>query len=534
MKLNRLLWTLAVGIVVPAIISIGVAYLIFGDLAEAIKIMYSLRGKPNITKDAMASLFLVISTLLGIYSLISTIFFSYLVWKVSVSTLQVTERSEKLEIERDQSIIQENALIVYYDIQRQITNLIDLYKSLIISKQEPSPSRLYLSSDWIKNIACLRNELLDQEMRYLFQFYEDFLTLQSILEMHKEPMEVADFVKILSKKYLVEGVPLPLIVQYKNWLSAESAMSLKLLVISRKIHKATFPLNRIKERSNEIKQTNNVLKWISIDVNEKKYCDIKPIDSTLFDAAGNKILEGTYNSQTGFIRGNRMYKSDGVEYNIVFDKAGLNEDYPAISKVFIYDNKDTKKIYSAQLKSNIPYNGLAIIYNNNGEKVYEGNLVNGERNGEGISYSNGNIFFSGVWENGTKRKGELKDGNLFFKGEFKDNKLWNGDVQNFTKDSYYIFTGILKNGLPYSGSGYVFRRDHNGFSYQDKQEYNSMDPEFEEEMLNQSYEDEHAQRNNEIRESGEWWDEYIKAEWTEGRVTEQELKESNIIMMTYK
>ncbi|MNW45821.1 hypothetical protein D3C74_230930 [compost metagenome] len=107
MKSNRLLWIMVIGVSVPAIISIVVAYLIFGDLTEAFKAMYSFRGRPNKTKDAVDSLFLVISFLLGIYSLISTIVFSYLVWKVSVSTLQVTERSEKLEIQRSNNCSRE-------------------------------------------------------------------------------------------------------------------------------------------------------------------------------------------------------------------------------------------------------------------------------------------------------------------------------------------------------------------------------------------------------------------------------------------
>ncbi|ASS67597.1 MULTISPECIES: hypothetical protein [unclassified Paenibacillus] len=534
MKSNRRLWTaLVLGIAVPGIVSIVIAYLIFGDLTEAGKAMYNFRGQPNRTKDAVTSLFLVISSLLGIYSLISTIVFSYLIWKVSVSTLQVTERSEKLEIQRDQTIIQENALIVYYDVQRQITNLVDLYESLVISKKEPSPSRLYLSTDWMKNVASLRNDLSEQEMNYLFRFYEEFLTLQSILEIHKDPVEITKHVKKLSEKYLVEGVPLPLIIQYSNWLSTESKMSLKLLLINRKIHKATFPSNKIK------------LDWIEVD-GEKDVMNIE-VDkypyfrggstSTLFDAHGNNILVGSFTYDGAeFLGGKRIHGSpSSIAYNIVIQKAESDEGSPVVTNEIVHVFKAEKDIYNAEIKNNEPVNGLVIKYNDEGVKIYEGYLIDGKREGEGTSYRNGKKYFSGIWENDRPKNGELREnGKLLFKGEIKNgNKPWEGEAFELTKDSFYEFTGILKNGLPFRGSGYNFRQNQYGLSYDEELEHEYMDPEDEQEMHRQMFEEEHARQNEEAR-NAHMWEEYIKADWDNGEATEKEPIESNIRVLYYK
>ncbi|TVX99080.1 hypothetical protein [Cohnella terricola] len=534
MKSNRLLWTaLLLGIAVPAIVTIVVAYLIFGDLTEAVQAMYSFRGQPNRTKDAVASLFLVISSLLGIYSLISTIVFSYLIWKVSVRTLQVTERSEKLEIQRDQTITQEHALIVYYDVQRQITNLVDLYKSLVISKKEPSPSRLYLSTDWMKNVASLRNELSEQEMKYLFRFYEEFLTLQSILEIHKEPVEITEHVKKLSEKYLVEGVPLQLIIQYSHWLSTESKMSLKLLVIIRKIHKATFPSNKIKEDWIEVDGEGDVM---NIEVDKYPYFR-GGSTSTLFDALGNKILVGSFTyGGAEFRGGKRFYGSpSSVAYNIEIQKAESDEGFPVITNVIIHDFKAENDIYNAEIKNNEPVNGLIISYNAEGEKMYEGYLMDGKREGEGTSYRKGKKYFSGIWENDRPKNGELRgNGKLVFKGEIKNgNKPWEGEAFELTGDSFYEFTGFLKNGLPYHGSGYNFRQNQYGLSYAEELEHEYMDLEDEQEMHRQMFEDEHARQNEEARKADRW-EEYIKADWTTGEATNKDPLESNIIVLYYK
>ncbi|MNW45820.1 hypothetical protein D3C74_230920 [compost metagenome] len=137
-------------------------------------------------------------------------------------------------------------------------------------------------------------------MRYLFRFYEEFLTLQSVLEMHKESVEIKTHVENLTKKYLIEGVPLPLIIQYKNRLSTESKMSLKLLVINRKIHKATFSSHKVKENWIEVDGDKIVM---NIEVGRYPYFRGGKT-SKLFDSLGNNVLVGTFtNSGAEFLGG---------------------------------------------------------------------------------------------------------------------------------------------------------------------------------------------------------------------------------------
>lgn len=104
--------TLIVAGLLPIVISVLLSYLIFGNLYDAFQIMVDLKGRPTVTKDAVAALFLILMFLLGVYGFLSTTLFSYLVWKVGERTLEVTEHAKQIEEKRDQEIVRESALIV--------------------------------------------------------------------------------------------------------------------------------------------------------------------------------------------------------------------------------------------------------------------------------------------------------------------------------------------------------------------------------------------------------------------------------------
>ena len=93
--------------------------------------MLQLRGNPSKTADAIASLSYVGSILLALYSIITTAIFSYLVWKVSIGSFQVSKELKNLEENRDKEVVREQALIVYYDLQRGFSYLRDLYISTV-------------------------------------------------------------------------------------------------------------------------------------------------------------------------------------------------------------------------------------------------------------------------------------------------------------------------------------------------------------------------------------------------------------------
>ena len=122
--------------------------------------------------------------------------------------------------------------------------------------------------------------------------------------------------------------------------------------------------------------------------------------------------------------------------------------------------------------------GLVKEYNehNNNRLIFEGEYLNGKRNGKGKEYDIFGLFeFEGEYLNG-KRNGKGKkyfNGTLLFEGEYLDDKEWNGigyDEKNniiYTLNNningkgkeYYengklSFEGEYLNGLKLKGKGY--------------------------------------------------------------------------------
>jgi len=66
-----------------------------------------------------------------------------------------------------------------------------------------------------------------------------------------------------------------------------------------------------------------------------------------------------------------------------------------------------------------------------GAVKYEGEYLNGERNGKGKEYSGGNIIFEGEYLNGKRWNGkgeEYYSGKFSFNGEYLNGKRWNGQL----------------------------------------------------------------------------------------------------------
>ena len=70
-------------------------------------------------------------------------------------------------------------------------------------------------------------------------------------------------------------------------------------------------------------------------------------------------------------------------------------------------------------------NGIGIQYHLNGKKNYEGEFLNGERHGKGKEYLNdGKLVFEGEFKNGKRNKGKEYDEyrSIIYEGEFSNNK----------------------------------------------------------------------------------------------------------------
>ena len=109
---------------------------------------------------------------------------------------------------------------------------------------------------------------------------------------------------------------------------------------------------------------------------------------------------------------------------------------------------ESKKIHSK---------GKEYIINANKFLIFEGEYLNGERNGKGKEYDIfGNLVFEGEYLNG-ERNGKGKEYNIFgileFEGEYLNDKKWNGKEKQKYKNGKIKFEREYINGKR-SGKGY--------------------------------------------------------------------------------
>lgn len=125
---------------------------------------------------------------------------------------------------------------MYYDLQRGISNLQDLYISCVLNGADCKPNRIYFSTDWIKNVANLRNGLTNQELNTVYRLYEQFYALQNLLEEYKgdnQNEEVRDHIEELSKKIIADFIPLELLNQI-NVTSVDELVDIDFYIILQK------------------------------------------------------------------------------------------------------------------------------------------------------------------------------------------------------------------------------------------------------------------------------------------------------------
>ena len=152
-----------------------------------------------------------------------------------------------------------------------------------------------------------------------------------------------------------------------------------------------------------------------------------------YDILGLLIFEGEY------INGERNGK--GKEYiddKIIFEGEYLNGKKWNGKQYERYN----KKIY--ELK-----NGKGFIkeLDKFGNIIYEGNYINGEKNGKGKEYDKFDaLVFEGEYLNGERYNGKLKeyyfDNKVSFEGELFKSKKWNGKIFDPYNNNIYE----LKNG----------------------------------------------------------------------------------------
>lgn len=105
--------------------------------------------------------------------------------------------------------------------------------------------------------------------------------------------------------------------------------------------------------------------------------------------------------------GNGSIYSDGkLKYTGTFDKGDI-----VTGMQFTYTDNGSYISYNGTFKNGIP-NGEGVLYNHKGIKIYEGQIMNNTRHGDGISYweNTGEKYWEGKWHNNMKHgKGRLYD-----------------------------------------------------------------------------------------------------------------------------
>ena len=104
----------------------------------------------------------------------------------------------------------------------------------------------------------------------------------------------------------------------------------------------------------------------------------------------------------------------------------------------IYDSYNDFLIFEGEFL-NGKKNGKGVEYDERGEIIFEGEYLNGERNGKGKEYYNGNIVFEGEYLNGEQVIEENKEHNKY--NEFKK-----GFVSEYEPNGQLLFEGEYLNG----------------------------------------------------------------------------------------
>ena len=91
--------------------------------------------------------------------------------------------------------------------------------------------------------------------------------------------------------------------------------------------------------------------------------------------------------------------------------------------------------------------------------IYEGEYLNGERNGKGKEYHKGELIFDGEYLNGKRWIGKGKEyfilDKLIYEGEYFNGKKWNGKGKESIL-GYTIFSGIYLDGKLASDISWIY------------------------------------------------------------------------------
>ncbi|RJE48911.1 MULTISPECIES: hypothetical protein [unclassified Dehalobacter] len=100
---------------------------------------------------------------------------------------------------QEESEIRENVLIVYYDLILGLTDLKKIYISHRNQSFKDVPTRMFLSSNWIRNVAMIASKL--ENIDYIYKLYGDLEMLRDDLKTLNELDSIGESVMFQGTRY---------------------------------------------------------------------------------------------------------------------------------------------------------------------------------------------------------------------------------------------------------------------------------------------------------------------------------------------
>ena len=211
--------------------------------------------------------------------------------------------------------------------------------------------------------------------------------------------------------------------------------------------------NKINQYSEEYEEINDDVNIEELDINlipEKKHIFIGSKKDNLKNGYGMEIFKKFNSFFFGqFINGKRVgfgkYIIKNRNTNYIYK--GEVEDIYA-NGYGLYLNNDTSVKYEGEWKNSLK-NGIGIeTYKNN---LYQGNFLNGKRNGIGKYYWEKDVYFIGEWiDNYMNGEGIYYfSKEAWYEGSFKNNKIEGFGILNVKYSKIYVgfFENDYKNGF---------------------------------------------------------------------------------------
>lgn len=533
---NKWFW---IALLIPLIITIFLSYLIFGSPYVAYEKMYSLKGKPNQTADAFASLSDILTLLITTYGILITALFSYLVYTVSKQGVDISNSIKNLEENRDVEILREQALIIYHELQRNIVHLRDLYlDGLNSSEIKVLLRQFYFSDDWIRNVAKLHKGLSNKQLEQLYGLYNDFNVLKRLLESDVSHQEIMQHVHSLSEKTFIEAIPLPLLKSVRD-VAAEDLVNIDLYYVLYKVYRMSYlpsQITRVNEDTGHKLYLEGILHESVTTVNGEQKV-------SFYSSVGKEKAVGTIINKMLILDKIKGYsKEKDFLYEITYPNQKNRSEHKIIMcnpylpiPLSSNQTEDNQYFLKGLSRDRNIYNGITTLFDEKCNIIFRGFVKNGMKV-SGIDYDPSTKFpiFEGTYEDENTKSGKIFYNNeVIFHGLVKDDKPWDGDATNLSDSRLSVlhFTGQIKEGKIFSGHGYYYWMDERGHTLE---YYNELADYYAEREADESFwefQDEHSSYNKMVRDNSENWEEYLAAEWHQGNPIYQNDIESNKIVV---